>query len=88
MRRIKQRQYNLVANVCKMKREYTVADVERVLEHRQEYRYREAKFKRFRPTHKQVVAILETLVVEQRAVVIEPGRPGRATKYRWCDDDQ
>lgn len=87
MRLIKQRQYNLVVNICKVKREYTVNDIERALEHREEYRYREARFRRFRPTYKQVVSILEMLVLEQRAIVIEPGRSGRATKYRWKDED-
>lgn len=54
---------------------------------REEYRYREAKFKRFRPTHKQVSSILERMVEEQVAIVIAPGRPGKATKYRWSDED-
>jgi hypothetical protein len=87
VRRIRERQYNLIVSICKLKREYTVNDIERVLEHRQEYRYREAKFKRFRPTHKQVSSILERMVEEQVAIVIAPGRPGHATKYRWSDED-
>jgi hypothetical protein len=87
VRRIRERQYNLVVNICRMKVEYTVNDIERALEHRQEYRYREAKFKRFRPTHKQVVSILERMVQDGVAVVIEPGRPMVATKYRWSDEN-
>lgn len=85
--RIASRQYNLIMSLCKVKREYTVHDIDRALESRQRTRERYRKYGVDRPTHKEVEGMLIKLVLEHHAIVIEPGRPGKATKYRWSDED-